>query len=169
MSNAFGSGWPSPFRLAVVVAIVVLIMDQFAKWLILNVVMTPPRVIPVLPFLNLRLGFNTGLSFSVFSETLAGAAWLVVLVKLGIVLLFLWWAARVLKRSEGMALGLVIGGALGNIMDRIRLGGVVDFLDLYYSGWRWPTFNVADVAITVGVGVLLLSGFIVQRADRRRT
>lgn len=168
-SNAPGSGWPLPFRVAVVTAIVVLVIDQLTKWLILDLVMIPPRVISVLPFLNLRLGFNTGVSFSLFSESLAQAVWLVVLVKLGIVLLLLWWAARVLKWSEGMALGLVIGGALGNIIDRMRLGGVVDFLDLYYGEWRWPTFNMADVAITAGVGILLVSGFLVQRANPRQT
>ncbi len=138
----------------------VLALDQLAKWLILHVVMTPPRIIPVLPFFNLRLGFNTGISFSLFSENLAQAVWLVIVFKLAVVALLAWWASRVPRWHEGVALGLVIGGALGNVADRMRLGGVVDFLDLYYATWHWPTFNTADIAIVSGVGLMLVSGFL---------
>lgn len=156
--------WHAPFVIAVIAAGVILAGDQFAKWVITELVMTPPRIIPVLPFLNLRLAFNTGVGFSLFAESLAQAVWLVVLVKVGIVFLLLWWAARVLKRSEGLGLGLVIGGALGNIVDRLRLGAVVDFVDLYYGELRWPTFNTADIAIAAGATILVLSGFVIRRS-----
>jgi signal peptidase II len=159
--------WHAPFVIALVAAGVTLASDQFAKWMITDVVMNPPRMIAVLPFLNLRLAFNTGVSFSLFAESLSQAVWLVVLIKVGIVFLLLWWAAGVLKRSEGLGLGLVIGGALGNIVDRLHFGAVVDFVDLYYGEWHWPTFNTADVAITAGVGILLVSGFIIRRPTSR--
>ena len=150
----------SPFWVAVGVAVAVMALDQLAKWLILHVVMAPPRIIPVLPSLNLRLGFNTGVSFSLFCETLAQAVWLLILFKIVAVALLAWWASRVLQWYEGVALGLIIGGALGNLADRMQHGGVVDFIDLYYASWHWPTFNTADIAIVLGVGLMLVSGFL---------
>jgi signal peptidase II len=134
-------------------------VDQATKAWALGALWPPySEGITVLPVLNLRLGFNTGVTFGMFADSAAGAAWVLVLVTLAItgVLLGLLW--RTASRLEALALGLVIGGALGNAVDRLRIGAVVDFLDAHYAGWHWPTFNMADVAIVCGVALLIFAG-----------
>jgi len=108
----------------------------------------PVQVIPGCA--RLVLAYNTGAAFSFFATT-EGARWLLVgatVVALG---LALWAAAGPLGRGRGLiALGLICGGALGNLVDRLRFGQVVDFVDLYVGNWHWPVFNLADAAITIG-------------------
>lgn len=151
---------------AAIVAVILIgafIVDQASKWWILNIVMQPPRVITILPFFNLTLGFNTGVSFGLFRaffedwpQALAGAKLLVVLGLIG-------WALAASDSRERHGLALIAGGALGNIWDRWRQGAVTDFLDLHAAGWHWPTFNMADVAITLGVGLILLAAVLPGR------
>lgn len=143
------------------------IVDQATKWLILNVVMQPPRVIEVLPFFNLRLGFNTGVSFGLFSDFFEDWPIALALVKLVIVAGLTVWALNVDDGRERLGLSLIAGGALGNIWDRWRQGAVTDFLDLHWAGWHWPTFNMADVAITFGVTLILLSALLSARISAR--
>jgi len=131
-------------------------IDQASKWLMVSIVMAPPVVIPVAPFLNLTLGYNTGVSFGLLGESLREAPWVLGIFGLIIASGMIWWAMSTSDRVEAFALGSVIGGALGNIVDRWRIGAVVDFLDVYYGDWHWPTFNLADVAIFVGVASLLV-------------
>lgn len=121
--------------------------------------------IGVAPFLNLRLGYNTGVSFSMFAETFREAPWLLAAIMMGIVLLVAALAIRAERRIEAFSYGLIAGGAVGNIIDRIRLGAVVDYLDLFYAGWRWPTFNLADSLIFLGVAILVGTGLF---APKRR-
>ncbi len=142
----------------VLVALLALVVDQVTKWLILNVVMQPPRTIPLAPFFNLVLGLNTGVSFGIFRETLGEQPMMVVLLTGAIVAALLISAWRAENRLERHGLSLVAGGALGNIFDRWRQGGVTDFLDFHWAGWHWPTFNMADVAIVLGVAAILLAG-----------
>lgn len=109
--------------------------------------------IGVSPFPNLRLGYNTGVSFSMFAETCRETPWLLAAIMMGIVLLVAVFAIRAERRLETFSFGLIAGGAVGNIIDRLRLGAVVDYLDLFYAGWRWPTFNLADTLIFLGVAL----------------
>lgn len=120
-------------------------------------------VYAVLPIFNLRLSFNQGISFSLFTETftdrqlmLAGITFTMTAL-LG-VLLF-----RSATRLEAGALGLIIGGALGNVLDRLRIGAVVDFLDFHVWGFHWPAFNLADTAIVIGAVALVASVFVGSR------
>lgn len=139
-----------------VTALAVVLADQAAKWLILEQVMQPPRAIPLTSFLSLTLGFNTGVSFGMFGETFAQSPYLLsglMALIVAFLCLMIW---RTSSAREAAAYGLIIGGALGNIVDRLRLGAVVDFIDLHYAGWRWPTFNTADIAIFCGAALLLL-------------
>lgn len=107
------------------------------------------------PFMNLRLGFNPGISYGLFPMTsVSGVAALVAVQTIIITAMFIF-AARSGSFWERAALGLIIGGAVGNVIDRARDGFVTDFLDLHVQGWHWPTFNVADVAITLGAALLL--------------
>ncbi|MBU8547224.1 signal peptidase II [Roseomonas frigidaquae] len=134
-------------------------VDQATKAWALGALWPPySEGITVLPVLNLRLGFNTGVTFGMFADSAAGAAWVLVLVTLAITGVLLRWLWRRTSRVEALALGLIIGGALGNAVDRLRIGAVVDFLDAHYAGWHWPTFNMADVAIVCGVALLILAG-----------
>lgn len=121
--------------------------------------------IAVAPFLNLRLGYNTGVSFSMFAETFRETPWLLAAIMMGIVLLVAVFAIRAERWIEAFSYGLIAGGAVGNIIDRIRLGAVVDYIDLFYAGWHWPTFNLADILIFLGVALLVGTGLF---APKRR-
>jgi len=134
-------------------------IDQASKAWALDALWPPySEGIALLPVLNLRLGFNTGVTFGMFAESAAGAVWLLVGIKLAVVASLLHWLWRAASRIEAVAIGLIIGGAVGNILDRLRIGAVTDFIDAHYGGWHWPTFNMADVAIVCGVTLLVLFG-----------
>lgn len=134
-----------------------LAVDFVTKWLILNVVMVPPRTIEIAPFFNLTLGFNTGVSFGMFRELFVDRPLVLAGIKMVIVAGLLVWAIRTVKPMETISLGLIAGGATGNVLDRMRQGAVTDFLDFHVGSWHWPAFNMADTMITIGV-VLLITG-----------
>jgi signal peptidase II len=138
----------------------VLVLDQTTKglasaWLGFH------EPVALAPFLNLTLTHNTGAAFSFLSGAGGWQRWffagIALVVSAGLVL----WLRRLGpgQRALAAALALVLGGALGNLIDRLVLGYVVDFVDLHYAGWHWPAFNVADSAITVGVAILLWDAF----------
>jgi signal peptidase II len=136
-------------------AIVILALDQITKWWIVGKVMDPPRAIEVTPFFNLVMVWNRGITFGLFGDAQWGR-WAFAALALGIVVVLITWLMRAARRWVAGALGLIIGGAIGNVIDRVRWGAVADFLDFHVAGWHWPAFNVADSAIVVGVGLLLL-------------
>ena len=143
-------------RLGFLVASLVLLADQFTKWWMLVDVMNPPRVMPLAPFLNIVLVMNPGVSFGILGSAPQWVGWVLVVFALAIVAALSIWLRSVTERLLAAGLGLVVGGALGNVVDRVRFGAVVDFLDLHWGGFHWPAFNVADSAITVGVVLLIL-------------
>jgi signal peptidase II len=120
-------------------------------------------LLPVLPFFNLTLGLNRGVSFGMFSAEGAAGWWGLVLATLVISMIvgWLWHRARTLSDRFGYA--FILGGALGNLVDRLPDGAVTDFIDLHAGGWHFPTFNLADVGITAGVLLLLLSSLLPAR------
>lgn len=138
-------------------SVVVIALDQITKALAsAHLVLREP--VPLLPFFNLTLMHNSGAAFSFLSSAGGWQRWFFVVIALGVSVALIWWL-RQLQRSQlslALALALVLGGALGNVWDRIMLGYVVDFVDLYYGSRHWPAFNVADAAITVGAVLLLL-------------
>lgn len=137
-------------------------LDQATKLLALAE-LRPGDVYAVLPNFNLRLSFNQGISFSLFTETFADRPLMLAGVSLAIAALLGVLLVRSATRSEGVALGLIIGGALGNVLDRLRIGAVVDFLDFHAWGFHWPAFNLADSAIVIGVTVLVVTSLIGNR------
>ncbi|MBY0336521.1 MAG: signal peptidase II [Acetobacteraceae bacterium] len=140
-------------------ATVAFLADQATKQWALAALWPPYEVVvEVLPVWNFRLGFNTGVTFGLFRDSAADKVWILVAAKLAVVAFLLVWMWRTRHRAEALALGLVAGGALGNILDRVRIGAVVDFVDWHHAGWHWPTFNMADVAIVCGAGLLLFQG-----------
>ena len=155
--------WPATWRLGGGAALAVLVLDQASKWLVLAWAMQPPRVVPVAPFFNLVLArWNRGISFSLFDSGAPVAPWILSGLALGIVAGLVWWLRRLDRRWPALGVGLVIGGALGNVVDRLRFGAVVDFLDFHLAGFHWPAFNLADSAISVGVAVLLADGLFAR-------
>lgn len=155
---------------AMAIAAIVVVIDQVTKAMAILLLST--KTIGVIPFLNLRLGFNRGVSFGLFASDSEWAAVALIAVTSFVILAMVIWLIRVGDRVEGWALGGIIGGALGNLVDRIRQGAVTDFIDVYigtWHTWHWPTFNIADVAITCGAGILLLAGFLGDRASGRRS
>ena len=141
------------------VALVVLIVDQLTK-LSISQQFNYGEVLPVTGFFNLTLVHNTGAAFSFLSEAGGWQRWFFAVIAVAVSVLLVIWIARVAaqRRCEALALGLVLGGALGNLYDRVLLGYVVDFLDFYYQSYHFPAFNVADSAITVGAIVLIADG-----------
>jgi len=146
------------FRLGLVLAIVLAALDQLSKWLILTEVMTPPRVIELTGFFNLVLVGNRGISFGLFSNNWIWGQPLMAGLAFTISVVLLFWLKKADNRLLASGLGLVIGGAIGNGIDRLAHGAVIDFLDFHVMGYHWPAFNVADAGIVVGVGLILLEG-----------
>ncbi len=138
-------------------SLLLIILDQASKaaastWL------APHEPLAVLPFLNLTLMHNQGAAFSFLSEAGGWQRWFFAGLALLVSAVILWWLLR-LPRHETLTaagLSLILGGALGNVWDRVRLGYVVDFIDVYYGEWHWPAFNIADSAITVGALLLII-------------
>ena len=147
---------PTGFRFGLPVAALILLLDLATKWWILEVVMQPPRVIPILPFFNLVLAWNRGVSFGLFNEQTAFSTWILPLLVLLVVAGLVVWLRRTGRLITAVAIGMIIGGALGNLIDRLRFGAVADFLDVHAFGYHWPAFNVADSGITVGAAILIL-------------
>jgi signal peptidase II len=148
-----------------VAAALVAVLDQLGKAWILGVfaddLVGRPR--EVTPFFNLVLTWNRGMSFGLFNN--AAAVNTVVFTALAVVIVtgLIVWLRRVEQSLLAVAIGMVIGGALGNVVDRLWRGAVVDFLDFHLAGWHFYVFNLADAAISVGVGLMLLDSLLVHR------
>ncbi len=140
---------------------VIIAADQASKWWITEVVMQPPQVIPVTSFFNIVLGFNRGVSFGIFDNGSQIARWLLVILALAISAALVVWMTRAATWWVVAALGLIVGGALGNVIDRALIGAVVDFLDFYWAEYHWPAFNIADSAIFAGAAVLIADSLFV--------
>jgi signal peptidase II len=137
------------------------LVDQIAKALLLDRMHDVSRTIPVTSFLNLVLVWNKGVTFGIMSHS---GEHLVpyILIGLAVVILFLLgrWLWLTSSVAVALALGFIMGGAIGNVIDRLRYGAVVDFLDFYYQNYHWYAFNVGDAAIVTGVALLLIDGMV---------
>lgn len=158
------------FRLGLILCVGIIVADQISKAVVMSVMEQHPFGIPILPVFSLVEAWNPGISFSMLRG--AGPAVLssiAILVSLGLI----YWLTRVENRLAAIGIGLIAGGALGNVIDRLRFGAVFDFLDFFIktgSGreWHWPAFNLADSAISIGVALLLFDGLF-HRVDRAKT
>jgi signal peptidase II len=151
-------------RSGLIVALVTLVLDQWSKWAALAA-LDPAQPISVTPFFNLVLVWNRGVSFGMFHSSGAFAPWLLSGLALAVVIGLVIWLKRTDQLLTGLGLGLVIGGAAGNVVDRIRFGAVIDFLDFHLAGYHWPAFNVADAAICVGAVLMLADGLLARRSQ----
>ena len=137
-----------PFGL--LLAAITVVLDQFTKALVLAF-LEPYQAVEWAPFLSCVLVFNTGISFGLFAGETALLRWVLIGLALAVSVLLTSWLYKEKRLRVASALGLILGGAIGNVVDRIFRHAVVDFLDLHIGGWHWPAFNLADSAITVGV------------------
>jgi signal peptidase II len=158
------------FRLGIIVVVAVIVADQISKAILMSILEQHPFGIPVLPVFSLVAAWNKGVSFSQLRGLppmlLSGFA---ILVSVGLI----YWLSRVENRLIAIGIGFVAGGALGNVIDRLRFGAVFDFLDFYLTAgggreWHWPAFNLADSSIFIGVVLLLIDGLF-HRVDRAKT
>jgi lipoprotein signal peptidase len=154
-----------PLRLGLAFALLLLVLDQASKWWILEVVQLPlRRHIPLIELgpigFDLTMVWNRGVTFGLLSGDGAWNHLILSAVALAVSAFLLRWLARAPSRLVALALGAVIGGAVGNVIDRLRFGAVADFLDLHAWGWHWYVFNVADAAIVCGVIALVADALL---------
>lgn len=143
-------------------------LDLSSKWLAVLWLSKPPGTYSVLPIFSLTLIYNPGISFGLFGATTATQSWSLSGVGIAIVAFLVWMTIRSSDRWEQSGYALIIGGAIGNVLDRMQDRYVTDFLDFHLWDWRYPTFNLADTAIAVGIGILLVRSFTAQRARPQR-
>ncbi len=142
----------------------VLVLDQASKWVVLEKLVLHESI-PLMPFLNLTLLFNKGAAFG-FLSTASGwqnLFFIGIALVATVVILYLLRRMGAKDRFMAVALMLILGGAIGNLIDRLLYGHVVDFIDVYYGAWHWPAFNVADSAITVGAAMIALDAIGIGR------
>jgi len=153
-------------RLGWIVAALVLLLDQLAKWYVTGPLRLMERdTIELLPIFRLQWVANHGVSMGFLVANSDTQRWALVLGTALIAIFVAVWLARESRKPDAIALGLVLGGALGNIVDRVRLGYVTDFLNLHFGAWSpFYVFNIADAAISVGVALLVLRAFVTRDA-----
>ena len=151
-------------RFGFAIALVVLALDQLTKWFVAGPLdLQTIRQIVLLPIFNLSWTENYGISLGLLNAETEAGRWMLVAVTAAIALGVAIWIGREKQRGDQLALGMVLGGALGNILDRVRFGYVVDFADLHFGAFRpFLVFNVADAAISIGVVILLLRAFLIR-------
>jgi signal peptidase II len=159
--------WGTYSRLGLAVALVTLIADQANKVLLVDVYgLADKGRVTVTPFLDLVYKKNIGISYSLFElDSFEGQLVLAGFSALATCALWVWLSRGTASRLMAVSLGLIMGGAVGNAIDRLRLGGVADFFSLHAFGFYWYVFNIADVAIVAGVAGLLYDSFQASRKD----
>jgi len=145
---------------------VIILLDQISKWIVLGA-MQPGESRYVAPFFNWVLTFNPGAAFSFLSDAGGWQRWFFTVLALGVS----GWIVSLLRRHTSefrlsLALTLVLGGALGNVIDRVRFGAVVDFVQWHVAGFYWPAFNIADSAITLGAILLVWDQLVAKPSQR---
>lgn len=150
-----------PALVAYSVAVAAIVLDQLTKWWILDGIdMRLGQRIELSPIFDLTYTLNPGVSFGLFSD--GDGRWLLAAFSVAVAAVMAWWATRATRMLFAVSLGLIMGGALGNVVDRIQVGAVIDFLDFSGLGFPW-IFNIADSAISVGVALLILDSFLSER------
>lgn len=160
-------------RLGLLVLAATFVLDQLTKWLVVEKLMRPDgvaetpfyvaRSLEITPFLQLVMAWNRGVSFGIFSNTGSPYnAWALTALSLAICSGLVVWMVRSKDTLLRLALGLIVGGALGNMLDRLRFGAVADFIDVHAAGYHFPAFNIADSGITIGAMLLVADALFRQ-------
>ena len=156
------SGYAS-FALWTSISAIVVILDQLSKWMIVKWVPLYDKI-PINSFINITHQRNTGAAFSFLADASGWQRWFFVTLATAVSAYIVYWLWKI--RTDGQAilsagLALVLGGAIGNVIDRLLLGSVVDFVQVLIAGWAFPSFNVADSAITVGAALLIIDAIFI--------
>lgn len=140
------------------ISALVVVIDQFTKHLAVQH-LSFLKSASVFSFINWTLDYNAGAAFSFLSSGTGWQRWFFVVIAFVIIIVIVSWLLKTEQknRCQKIAMAFILGGAIGNLIDRVMLGYVVDFIDVFYKHWHWPIFNVADSAITIGVLVLMLN------------
>jgi len=137
----------------------VVVLDQVSKWLMVSW-LSLYETVAVIPYFNLTMAHNSGAAFSFLAGAGGWQRWffigLTTVISIG---LFIWLNKIAKTKLEATSISLILGGAIGNVIDRIYFGYVIDFLDVYYGTYHWPAFNVADSAICIGAALLIIDTF----------
>jgi len=159
----------------------IIILDQLSKWWVIEhilrpqtggesvgllswIMSAPDRLgfvsIPMIDHFNLTMVWNQGVSFGMLQDA---GIWPLTILALVVSLVLVVWLMKSTSKFETISLGLIIGGAIGNVIDRVRFGAVADFFDVYIGNYHWPAFNIADAAICIGVAMLLVHGLFLDK------
>ena len=162
-------------RYGLIVAAVILALDQLSKTFVLfgldfikSLSGLPVEPIEIFPFFNIVMVWNPGISYGLFQAESEFQRWLLVIFSVGVVSLLIWWLRGIKDLRLAQAIGLIIGGAVGNVIDRIAYGKVADFFHLHAFGYSWYVFNVADTAIVFGVILMAADLLLVEWRSRSR-
>ena len=156
------TSWPT---WGLIAAVITLIADQASKYFIIHTLRVPGNFVELLPFFQFNLQYNTGISFSMFNSGATTTKIMLLAVQLGITGVLIWWMWRLNRLWLQTASGLIIGGAVGNVLDRALNGAVTDFLLFHWREWYFPFFNLADTAITIGAVMWLLDALFQGNHD----
>jgi signal peptidase II len=163
---AFG-GRLTAAHLGLGAAVIILILDQATKLYALFVYDLPVREpVELTPFLNLIVVWNRGISYGLFQQSTDLGRWILIVVSILAAIGLTFWIRRTSGRVLALSLGLIVGGAIGNVIDRLAYGAVFDFIQLHVGTWSWYVFNVADAAIVAGVIGLLYDSFLLEKRRR---
>lgn len=157
--------WP---LMGIGIAAIVLLFDQVSKWIVLNHIMVPPHTLPVTSFFNIILAWNRGISFGLLSSSNPYSAWILATIAFAFAAILVLWIWKAETKVTALAFGCVLGGAVGNLSDRLRFGAVTDFLDFHAYGYHWYTFNIADAAIVAGVALILFENIKEMSSDNKK-
>ncbi len=163
------------FKIGLIIAIISSLLDQLSKWWFLEKTFALEYFNPIanfslangihiLPFFNLVTVWNKGVSFGILSNDAQMGAWLLAAMASIVVIILLFWLRKITTIWMASALGFIIGGAIGNIIDRLHFNAVFDYFDFHAMGYHWPAFNVADCFIFIGVGLILCDGLFAKKA-----
>ena len=156
------------FIMWMVVALVVIVADQITKWAIVEWVPLYDRV-PINSFINLTHQKNTGAAFSFLANAGGWQRWFFVVLATGVSVVIAVWIWRIRKQGQAVlsgGLALVLGGAVGNLIDRVRFGHVTDFIQVWFGEWAFPSFNVADAGISVGAALLIIDALFFSGKEK---
>ena len=148
--------------LGLVIAGLVIVFDQFSKYYVLHHFLGVNSYIQFGDYFNVVRAWNTGVSFSMFNNYGNIGAYILSAVAIAVVIALFVWLRTEKSKLVQVALGMIMGGAIGNVIDRLRLGAVFDFLDVHIGEHHWPAFNVADSFICIGAGLIILSAVIMK-------
>ena len=140
-----------------ILAAVIVIADQITKYYA-TLELKMYKAVAVMPMFNFTLMHNEGAAFSFLSDAGGWQRWFFTVISLVVSIVLVFWIKKLKpeEKFQAMAFSLILGGAVGNLIDRVRFGYVVDFIEIYYHQYSWPAFNIADSAITVGVIILIV-------------